>query len=325
MRRKNIGKKSFTAVLALVGLLLASCGVPEGAGAGQDQDGIKVVATFYPVYEFAREVAGEEGQVEMLLGAGQDTHGFEPSPKDLAMIAEADVFVYATPYMETWVPDVLDSLAGTDVLVVEAGVAIALHENEEAQEDGHEEGDDHSEDEDGHDHAVDPHIWLDPVHAQTMVMNIAEALGEAAPEQAGQFRENAEEYATELAELDQEYQAALGGAENRTFVVQHAAFGYLARRYGLEEVAVSSVSQNQEVSPAKIAEIESFMNEHGLSVIYYQDSASSQVAETLAAETGAELDVLYAIEGIPKEQLEQGADYQSLMRENLEALKKTIK
>lgn len=316
---KSIIKKGLAAGVALAGFLLAGCSVPAETGTGQDQGGIKVVATFYPVYEFAREVAGEEGQVEMLLEAGQDTHSFEPSPKDLAMIAEADVFIYATPYMETWVPDVLESLAGSDVLVVEAGEAIDLHEDEEAHAE-----DEHGAEEDDHDHAVDPHIWLDPIHAQTMVQSIAEAMSEADPEHAARFQQNAEGYSAELAELDLDYQEALSGAANRTFVVQHAAFGYLARRYDLEEVSVSSFTQNQEVNPAKIAEIGHFMDEHGLSVIYYQDSASSQVAKTLAAETGAELETLYAIEGIPQAQQEQGANYLSLMRANLEALKKTI-
>lgn len=309
--------------VALAGLaaLLMGCSPTGETEASIEQEGVQVVTTFYPVYEFAKEVAGEEGQVEMLLDAGQDTHGFEPSPQDLARIAEADVFVYATAYMETWVPDVLKSLEGTDVKVVEAGASIELHEAEAAHEEGeHEE----EHEDDGHDHAVDPHIWLDPVYAQNMVAAISTALEATDPDRAETYKQNTEQYIQELVQLDREYQEAFAQASNRTFVVQHAAFGYLARRYHLEEVAISSLSQSQEVSPAKIAEIGSFMASQDIGVIYYQDSGTSQVAETLAAETEAELAILYAIESIPQEEREQGTDYLALMRKNLEALKMVI-
>lgn len=311
-------KKSLAALTALVAVLLAGCSDSEGTDTDQSQDGVKVVATFYPVYEFAKKVVGEEGQVEMLLDAGQETHDFEASPQDLAMIAEADVFVYATPYMETWVSDVLAALEGSDVKIVEAGAGIALFEEEEetpATEDlGGEEK-----------YVVDPHIWLDPVYAQDMVATISTAVQEADSEKAAAYKQNTEQYIQELIQLDQEYQETFGQATNRTFVVQHSAFGYLARRYNLEEVAISSLTGNQEVSPANIVEVGNYMNVSGIDVIYYQDSASSKVAETLAAETGATLDILYAIESIPQKEREQGFDYLTLMRKNLEALKKEFK
>lgn len=302
----NQRKKGIAPLAIVLIVLLAGCSSTQEATNGQKKDGIKVVTTFYPVYEFSKEVVGEAGQVEMILEAGQDMHSFEPSPKDIATIAEADVFVHATPYMETWVPDMLTSLEDSDVQIVEAAEGIDLLKE-------------------GKLNTVDPHVWLDPVYAQSMVATISAAMQEADLEHANTYLENTEKYIQELVQLDQEYQQALGAAVNRTFVVQHAAFDYLARRYNLQGVAISSLSDSQEVSPAQIAEISSFMNDQNISVVYYQDSASSQLAETLATEAGAELEVLYDIEGIPKTEREQGVNYLILMRENLEALQKVIK
>lgn len=318
MRRLNKIRTSIVALLATV--VLASC----QSSSPSSEEGLSVVTTFYPVYEFTKQVVGENGTIMNLLSAGQDSHSYEPTPKELAQIAEADVFVYSSDYMETWVPDVLATLTDSDVLVIEATADMDLFENE----DGHDHDHDHDHEEDDHDHdhshAVDPHVWLDPVLAQDMVAHIAEEISAIDPEQATSYQENTQAYMEELQQLDADYQAAFEGAEHRIFVVQHAAFGYLARRYQLEEMPISSLTSDQEVSPSKMAEIGRFINENDIKAIYYQDSASSKIAETLAAETAVSLEQLSAIEGITTADLEAGANYMSVMRDNLEALQKTI-
>ena len=319
MRRLNKIRTSIVALLATV--VLASCQSSNQASPSSEE-GLSVVTTFYPVYEFTKQVVGENGTIMNLLSAGQDSHSYEPTPKELAQIAEADVFVYSSDYMETWVPDVLATLTDSDVLVIEATADMDLFENEDDHDHDHEE-DDHDHDHD-HSHAVDPHVWLDPVLAQDMVEHIAEEISAIDPEQATSYQENARAYIEELQQLDADYQAAFEGAEHRIFVVQHAAFGYLARRYQLEEMPISSLTSDQEVSPSKMAEIGRFINENDIKAIYYQDSASSKIAETLAAETAVSLEQLSAIEGITTADLEAGANYMSVMRDNLEALQKTI-
>ncbi|APZ50069.1 hypothetical protein BW721_10795 [Jeotgalibaca sp. PTS2502] len=310
MRRLNKIRTSIVALLATV--VLASCQTSNQASPSSEQ-GLSVVTTFYPVYEFTKQVVGENGTIMNLLSAGQDSHSYEPTPKELAQISEADVFVYSSDYMESWVPDVLATLADSDVLVIEATADMDLYENEDGLDHDHDQS-----------HAVDPHVWLDPVLAQDMVEHIAEEISAIDPEQATSYQENAQAYIEELQQLDADYQEAFEGAEHRIFVVQHAAFGYLAKRYQLEEMPISSLTSDQEVSPSKMAEIGRFINENDIKAIYYQDSASSKVAETLAAETGVEREQLSAIEGITTADLEAGANYMSVMRDNLEALQKTI-
>lgn len=293
---------------------LFGCGAGDNADTSSGDGELTVVTTFYPMYDFTKQVVGDKGEVTLLLEAGQESHGYEPTPQDIAAIADADVFVYSSEEMETWVPSVLDSIENSDVVVVNASKDIPLYEVAEG---------DHV-DEDGDAHSVDPHVWLDPVYAQDQVAAILAGVIEADQTNKGVYEANAAAFQEKLAALDTAYQTAFANAKNRTFVVQHAAFGYIARRYGLTEMAVSSVSSDAEPDPAKLAELQKFMTDNHIGVVYYSDSASSKTAETLAGETGAALEVLSPLEGISQEEQDAGKDYLSVMQDNLEALKKTI-
>ena len=313
-----LNRLKLTGILSAAALVLVGCGTSGSDESAVSEDGIKVVTTFYPMYDFAKNVVGDNGEVSVLLDAGQESHGYEPTPQDIAAIADADVFVYNSDEMETWVPSVLESIESSDVIVVEAAEDIALFELEEAAEEEH-------SDEEGEDaHNVDPHVWLDPVYAQEEVAAILAGVLEADEANKESYQANAAAFNEKLAELDAAYQTAFETAENRTFVVQHAAFGYIARRYELTEVAVSDVSSDAEPNPAKLAELQQFMIDNQITTVYYSDSASSKTAETLAEEAGATLEVLSPLEGITDEDQEAGKDYLSVMEENLTALKKVI-
>lgn len=319
-----LNRLKVTGILSAAAFFLVGCGANESSETGISEDGIKVVTTFYPMYDFAKNVVGDNGEVSVLLDAGQESHGYEPTPQDIAAIAEADVFIYNSDEMETWVPSVLESIGSSDVIVVEAAENIALFEMVEdaAAEEEHDEEEGHEEGEDAHN--VDPHVWLDPVYAQEEVDAILSGVLEADEANKESYEANAAVFNEKLAKLDASYQTAFETAENRTFVVQHAAFGYLARRYELTEVAVSDVSSDAEPNPAKLAELQRFMIDNQITTVYYSDSASSKTAQTLAEATGAALEVLSPLEGITDEDQEAGKDYLSVMEENLEALKKVI-
>ncbi|TNV70154.1 metal ABC transporter solute-binding protein, Zn/Mn family [Trichococcus shcherbakoviae] len=313
-----LNRLKLTGILSAAALVLVGCGTGGSDESAVSEDGIKVVTTFYPMYDFAKNVVGDNGEVSVLLDAGQESHGYEPTPQDIAAIADADVFVYNSDEMETWVPSVLESIESSDVIIVEAAEDIALFELKEAAEEEH-------SDEEGEDaHNVDPHVWLDPVYAQEEVAAILAGVLEADEASKESYQANAAAFNEKLAELDAAYQTAFETAENRTFVVQHAAFGYIARRYELTEVAVSDVSSDAEPNPAKLAELQQFMIDNQITTVYYSDSASSKTAETLAEEAGATLEVLSPLEGITDEDQEAGKDYLSVMEENLTALKKVI-
>lgn len=319
MRDKDEEKKQLFIVglIAMVSfILLAACGQQKETSQSSGSDKIKVVTTFYPMYDFAKNVVGDTGEVELLIPAGTEPHDYESSAKDIAKITDADVFVYNSNELETWVKDTLENVDRKKVTVVEAAKSIDLMEGQEEED----ESEDH-----GHSHELDPHVWLDPVLAEKEVEAIRDALVEKYPDQKETFEKNASAYLAKLAALDKEYQAAFANAKNKTFVTQHAAFGYLAKQYGLTQEAIAGISPDQEPSPSRLAELKKYVQANHISVIYFESSASSKVAETLAKETGVELVVLNPLESLTKKEQDQGENYLSVMRENLEALKKSIK
>lgn len=305
----------FLATVAAVGLL-AACGNQQDQDAAKN-DKLQVMTTFYPMYEFTKEVVGDKGDVELLIPAGTEPHDYEPSAKDLAKIAESDVFVYNSPELETWVDNLTDTVDDKKTTVIEASKDISLMEGSE--EEG-EEGHDHD-----HSHELDPHVWLDPVLAIKEVETIRDDLSKKYPEDKEAFNKNAEAYIKKLQDLDQQYQTAFADASNKTFVTQHAAFGYLAKQYGLTQEAIAGVSPDQEPSPARLSELKHYVDDNHVSVIYFEENASSKVAETLSQETGVKLAVLNPLESLTDQQIKDGESYLTVMEENLNALKESIK
>lgn len=309
--KKRIGLMSLASIVMM---LVIGCGNQENT---QPETGkLNVVTTFYPMYDFTKNVAGDEAEVTLLLEAGTDTHGYEPSAKEVAAISDADVFVYNSEEMEVWVSSVLESIDTENTVIVNASEGISLLESTEE--------DHHDENEEDHHHEVDPHIWLDPVLAQEEVTNIKEGLVAADPENEEIYETNATKYNEKLQALDQEFTNAFNDATNRVFVTQHAAFAYLADRYDLEQVSIAGISTEEEPSPAKLAELQDYINANDIHYIYYAETSSSKIAETLANETGTELEILNPIEGITTEDQEKGTDYIQLMKNNLAALQKSI-
>ncbi len=311
-------KKYLVGLFVLLGMIgLSGCGETEE----QTETGeIKVIASFYPMYDFTKNIVGDEGTVELMIPAGTEAHDYEPSARNLADIQDADVFVYNNENMETWVPEIEGTLADGDVQVVKATEGMILLPGDEA-------GHDHSHDaagHEGHSHELDPHVWLAPSLAIKEVAAIRDQLMAAYPEKAQAFEENAAAYLEKLTALDEAYQDQLTNATQKTFVTQHSAFGYLALEYGLNQVPITGLSANEEPSASRLAELKEFVLEQELQYIYFEENATEAVARTLAEETGVELLVLNPLEGLTKEQQAAGEDYISVMEENLTALSKTI-
>ena len=309
-------KYLLTATVMIGALLFAACG-NTNKEADKKED-LTIVTTFYPIYDFTKEIVGDEGNVKLLIPAGTEPHDFEPSAKERAEISDADVFVYNSSDMEFFVDSLKDSVDSKQTLMIEAAKGIDRLESQEADE--------HEESEEGHDHAheYDPHVWLDPVLAIKEVRTIAEELGEKYPDKKEIFTKNADAYIKKLEALDQKYSEELKNATNRTFVTQHAAFAYLANQYDLKQVAISGVSPDQEPTPSRLAELKEFVKKNNIKVIYFEENASSKVAETLSNETGVKLEVLNPLESLTNEQIKAGENYISVMEKNLEALKESI-
>lgn len=221
--------------------------------------------------------------------------------------------------MEFFVDSLKDSVDTDKTLMIEAAKGINRLDTKE------EEHEHEGETSDSHSHEYDPHVWLDPVLAIKEVQTIASDLGKKYPDKKETFDKNAAAYIKKLETLDQKYNDELKGAANRTFVTQHAAFAYLANQYGLTQAAISGVSPDQEPTPSRLAELKDFVKKENIKVIYFEENASSKVAETLSSETGVKLEVLNPLESLTNEQIKAGENYISVMEKNLDALKESIK
>ncbi|CYU22030.1 metal ABC transporter periplasmic protein [Streptococcus suis] len=306
-------KKIGLLFLSASALLLGACGNSTASEDGK----LNIVTTFYPVYEFTKQVAGDEANVDLLVKAGTEVHGYEPSAKDIARIQEADAFVYENENMETWVHDVEGSIDTEKVNIISATEGMLLLPGGEEEHEGH----DHSGE--GHSHAYDPHVWLSPERAITLVENIRDSLVAKYPEKKDAFETNAAAYIEKLDALDAKYSETLSAAKQKYFVTQHTAFAYLALDYGLKQVSITGVAADEDPTPSRLAELTEYINKYGIKYIYFEENASKSVAETLAKETGVQLDVLNPLESLTDEDMKNGKDYISVMEDNLTALEKT--
>lgn len=298
--------------------LLTGCGTqPADTAAGDGR--LRVLTSFYPMYDFACKIGGDCIDVTNMVPSGTEPHDWEPSTNDLKNLEKADVFIYNGADMEPWADDLLVSRSDT-LRVVEASENVELRTTDGEHEHAHEhEGADH------HHGDFDPHVWLDPENAKIEMEAIKDALCAADPENSTVFQSNYEKYAAELDALDAEFREKLAPLPNRTIVVAHEAFGYLCDAYGLTQVGIEGLSPDSEPDPGRMAEVIDFVREHSISTIFFEELVSPKVAEAIASETGAQAKMLSPLEGLSDEQAAAGADYFSVMHDNLAALMEALK
>lgn len=297
--------------------LLTGCGTqPADTAAGDGR--LRVLTSFYPMYDFACKIGGDCIDVTNMVPSGTEPHDWEPSTNDLKNLEKADVFIYNGADMEPWADDLLVSRSDT-LRVVEASENVELRTTDGEHEHAHEH-----EDADHHHGDFDPHVWLDPENAKIEMEAIRDALCAADPENSTVFQSNYEKYAAELDTLDAEFREKLAPLPNRTIVVAHEAFGYLCDAYGLTQVGIEGLSPDSEPDPGRMAEVIDFVREHSISTIFFEELVSPKVAEAIASETGAQAKMLSPLEGLSDEQAAAGADYFSVMHDNLAALMEAL-
>lgn len=297
--------------------LLTGCGTqPADTAAGDGR--LRVLTSFYPMYDFACKIGGDCIDVTNMVPSGTEPHDWEPSTNDLKNLEKADVFIYNGADMEPWADDLLVSHSDT-LRVVEASENVELRTTDGEHEHAHEH-----EDADHHHGDFDPHVWLDPENAKIEMEAIRDALCAADPENSTVFQSNYEKYAAELDALDAEFREKLAPLPNRTIVVAHEAFGYLCDAYDLTQVGIEGLSPDSEPDPGRMAEVIDFVREHSISTIFFEELVSPKVAEAIASETGAQAKMLSPLEGLSDEQAAAGADYFSVMHDNLAALMEAL-
>lgn len=280
---------------------------------------IKVYASFYPLYDFAKKVGGDLADVSVIVPDGADPHSFEPSPKLLADLEAADVFIYNGLGMEPWIEGVLELLKGKDIIIIEASEDLELISFIEEEEH------DHDHEEDDHEHGeYDPHIWLDPINVMRISERIKEVFVERNPDNIGAYEGNFIDFRKQLEDLDNSFKEELKDITGREILVSHSAFGYLAHRYDIKQTSVAGVSPHEEPSPKRLAELTKKAQQYRMKYIFFEVLANPRTAEVLANEANLETLMLYNIEGLTIEQRQAEEDYISLMYKNLENIKKAL-
>jgi zinc transport system substrate-binding protein len=261
-----------------------------------------VVASFYPMYEFAQQVAGERARVLSLVPPGVHGHDWEPSPQDVAQVQRARVFVYNGAGFEPWAEKLLKESArsATVVVVASAGLTVARA---------------------GTNGDVDPHVWLDPVLARGEIEAIRAALERSDPAGKVAYADNARAFSAKLDALNLSFETGLRDCARREVVVSHAAFGYLTRRYRLEQIPVMGLAPEAEPSPAALAGIVRLARQRKVTAIFLEPLVSPRLAETLAREVGVRVLPLNPVEGVTTSEAKAGTGYVELMAANLESLR----
>ena len=295
-------------VTAVVALGLAACGSNAPA---RDSAQLRVVASFYPLAEAAHQVGGPHVVVTNLTPPGGEPHDLEPTTRQVDRILGADVVIEMGRRFQPGVEAATrhrpkgTTLAVLDQLGIPAG-SVA------------EEGAPGS--------GVDPHVWLDPTTMRSVVTAIAHTLERLAPTPtiATDIRGRAAAYDARLAALGSEYAAGLRTCASRTIVTSHAAFGWLARRYHLEQRAITGLAPEQEPDPRRIAELVDLVRTEHLTTIFTETLVSPKVARALAREAGVQTAVLDPLEGLTAARLAAGDDYLGVMRSNLQRLRTAL-
>jgi len=299
-----------SALTPFVFLLVASVAYPLGLGS--DHPKAKIIATIFPLKEFAAAVAGEKGQVEQLIPPGAGVHTWQPRPSDLVKIVSSDLFIYIGANLEPWIKDILKEAAGKKTRIIEVAGLMDFKEFEGEREER-----------DRHGHGLlDPHVWLDFEAAQKICDILADSFSSIDPAGEPYFRANAASYKARLQKLDSDYKAAFQRCAGKTFVLAgHAAFGYLAKRYGLEQVSLYGLSPDAQPSPKRLIEVTELARRLDIKVVFFESSASPDLARTLAHELGARTLVLYPGHNLTRREILEGTTFIDIMKENLRSLK----
>lgn len=277
---------------------------------------LKVIASFFPMYEFARNVAGDRADVSVFIPNGDEPHGWEPSTQEIQNIQNAQLFIYNGAGMEAFIPQFLSIGNFPNTTFVRASQGIQMQDADVAHI-----GPDEAKPiiEQG---GKDPHVWNDPALAQQEVRNIANAMEKADPANTQYYENNANAYIAKLAKLDQDVKSGLSNCQTHTFISFHNAFNYFSQRYGLTDYWIYGIAPEAEVAPQDIERVESIAKTNNVKIIFSEDLVDPKLAQTLATDIGAQVRILSPLEGI-KNQTEQqeGITFLDKWYQNLSNLK----
>ncbi|MCL1993617.1 MAG: metal ABC transporter substrate-binding protein [Spirochaetes bacterium] len=316
-------KIKLAAVFLTAILTLAACG---RGGAGQAQfdaeaEGLRIVTTIFPSFDFVRQIGGDRVQVVMLLSPGAESHSFEPTPMDMITLSNADFFLYLGGDGETWVPPVLASVfAAQGHQALAMSLVDLVYEIDEVPAHGHGHG------HDGHDHSTDEHVWTSPQRAILLVEALADVLSQLDPANAYFFQANAAAYIGELQLLDQEFISIVAAAgRNEMVFADRFPFRHFAIDYGLDYfAALDGCSVETQVDPATVASLIQLVREHDIPAIFYRELSGREIANVIAEDTGVAMVELHSAHNLSPADFAAGVTFLDIMWRNTERLREAL-
>ncbi len=317
-------KRLFSLLLAGTMLLggLSGCSAPA-----EQEEGLSVVATIFPQYDFARQVMGGDDNLTMLLRPGQEVHSYEPTPQDIIAIQNCDLFIYVGGESDAWIEDVLDGMDTSDMVIL--SLMDVVDPLEEDTENVLENPEEHNHEEDGthlHEEEYDEHVWTSPKNAMLITQAICDALCEIDPDNAGQYQANTADYLTQLEALDAAFREVIGDAQRDTlFFGDRFPLLYFVREYGLNYYAAfPGCASETEPSAATVAKLIDLVREEAAPVVYQIELSNGNIARSIADSSGARVETFYTCHNITADDFNAGETYLSLMQRNVVSLKEAL-
>lgn len=283
---------------------------------------IQVVTSFYPLAEIANQVGGTYVEVKNLTPPGAEPHDFEPSPRDVLSLNTADLVMVNGVGFEPWAEKILPTLEGNNVKVLD--VSKVLPELLQSVEESEDEASGDTDEDHKEQFKFDPHFWLDPISYITQVEFVSTTLSEIDPVHSDDFTKQANAFVGQLGGLHKEFTDGLSSCKLKVFVTNHAAFGYLAKRYGLTMLPISGLSPDSEPSAKRLGELTELVKKEGVKIVFSESLMSPKVSETLAKEAGVQVMVLNPLEGLADNEIAAGENYISVMKKNLQSLRTAL-
>lgn len=358
-----MNKKFFSILSVIALLLLTACGNNEQANekvhTEANENVLSVYTTVYPLQYFTERIGGDAVDVRSIYPPGVDEHTFDPTQKEMIALADSDIFFYIGLGLEGFIENAGKTLKGEKVIMVATAENISeelLGDSHSHEEDGHDSHDheedhnshsheedrhvshDHEEDHDSHKHddeeydhthshdhgEFDPHVWISPLLSIELATTIKDTLIKASPEKKDAFEQNYEGLKKDLLELNQKFKDMATNAPTKTFFVSHAAFGYIADTYGLEQVAVAGLNSQNEPSQKQLASLVEYAKLHGVKYVLFEQNVSSKLTDVIRKEIGAESLMLHNLGVITAEDIKNNEDYLSLMEYNIKTLAEAL-
>lgn len=293
-------------IVAVIAIAMVAVGTFVGfnltSNPSPTSSGLKVIATFYPLYDFTQNIGGNRVNASILVPETVDVHDFEPTPSSIEAVASADLLIYNGAGLEPWISQVVGASGNTKLIQVDSSQGIQLlpvppqfrRNNQTA----------------------DPHIWLDPELAKQQVNNILQGLTKADPADSQYFTQNAQAYQAKLDDLNSQAVNATTDVKTRYFVTFHEAFAYFAKQYNLTQIPISGPFE-EEPTPSDIQNVINAIYQYHLLYVGYESLENSAISQSISSQTNATLIQMNPIEGLTAQDKAAGKNYLSLMQEDI--------